>query len=390
MAALLVAWQGVRRRPLRSALTSVSLFVGVLAIVLIQGGGDFMAQEVVRDSILESGPGVTVQVAVKGDGPDAVATAQQVRDVVRRAAGPTTRTTLVVEQPQFMIGTTGQTGGELAVSVVEPDLIAIKPFPLIRGSWFGSPRLAPQVVLNRAGWGAQGWPAGPASMAFGDGYQRVAVVVVGVVHDGSSQPHAYVDLSGNAYWQRLAYESGSAGVLVSGGVVDPDGLRRRVVELSEPTGLTPRIGDVTRVDRLDSFAGQLAILRRIFLGIAALSLMVGCLGILNIGLATARERADELSLRRALGASLKDVLLIMLLESQVVALLGSLAATLGAILLLPTVVGAFQADSSLGGVKVSAAAVLIGVSASSVAALLGGLYPAVRAARTPIARIIRL
>ncbi|QNE17531.1 ABC transporter permease [Kribbella qitaiheensis] len=387
--AVLVAWLGVRRRPLRSALTSVSLFVGVLAIVVIQGGGDFMAQTVVRDSILQTGPAVTVRVAVTGNDGDAVATAHQIRDVVRRAAGPASKTALVIDQPQLTIGTSDRTS-DLSVTAVEPDLAAILPFPLLRGTWFGSARLAPQIVLNRAAWEAQDWPAGRAWIALGDRYPRAAVVVVGVVHDGNSQPHAYVDVSGNAYWQRLAYETGSIGVLTTGGVLTTERLQHQVTSLSDAAGLTPWIGDVARVDRIDSYADQLAILRRIFLGIAALSLLVGCLGILNIGLATARERADELSLRRALGASLADVLLVMLLESQLMAFLGSLTATLGAMLLLPTVVEALQADSPVGGVSVSLPAVLIGVSASSAAALLGGLYPALRAARTPIARIIRL
>jgi putative ABC transport system permease protein len=364
----------------------VSLFVGVLAIVVIQGGGDFLARTVVRDSILQNGPAVTIRVSVTGNDGDVVATAHQVQDLVRRAAGA--RTTLVVDQPQLTVGATDR-ATDLEVTAVEPDLAAIKPFPLVQGSWFGQPRLAPQVVLNQAAWGSQDWRAGQAWIALGEGTSRAAVVVVGVVHDGNTQPQAYVDLSGSPYWQRLAYETGSIGILTTGGE-DAEVLQRQVGALAEPAGLSPRIGDIARVDRIDSYADQLAILRRIFLAIAALSLMVGCLGILNIGLATARERADELSLRRALGASLTDVLLIMLLESQLLAVLGSLTATVGAILLLPTAVQAFQADTFSGGVSVSASAVLIGVLASSAAALLGGLYPAIKAARTPIARIIRL
>ncbi len=61
---------------------------------------------------------------------------------------------------------------------------------------------------------------------------------------------------------------------------------RRVVPDSDPP-------EVVRVDQEDEMARQLRSIALVFSIVAALSLVVGALGILNIGLATLRERGDE-------------------------------------------------------------------------------------------------
>jgi putative ABC transport system permease protein len=74
----------------------------------------------------------------------------------------------------------------------------------------------------------------------------------------------------------------------------------------------------------------------IFMGmIAAISLLVGGIGIMNIMLATVTERTREIGIRRALGARRSDVLRQFLVESIVLAIVGAVTGIVGGMLLLP-------------------------------------------------------
>ena len=140
----------------------------------------------------------------------------------------------------------------------------------------------------------------------------------------------------------------------------------------------------------ERMASQLSLLRWIFLGMAALVLLIGVAGILNVGLATVGERVEEFALRRAVGTPRLLLAGIVLAETLLTGLLTALLA-IGA-----GVVGLRGASWLLGGREPFLADVpfpweagVAGVIAGLVAGVLGGLIPAVRAARIPIATVMR-
>jgi putative ABC transport system permease protein len=74
----------------------------------------------------------------------------------------------------------------------------------------------------------------------------------------------------------------------------------------------------------------------VFMGsIAAISLLVGGIGIMNIMLATVTERTREIGVRRALGAKRGDILRQFLVESIVLSTAGGILGVLGGVLLVP-------------------------------------------------------
>lgn len=119
----------------------------------------------------------------------------------------------------------------------------------------------------------------------------------------------------------------------------------------------------------------------IFLGgIAAISLLVGGIGIMNIMLVSVTERTREIGLRKAVGARKRDILLQFLTESALLSMIGGL---IGIVLGwgLSELVGAIAAASDTQLVpSMGLDAVLLATLFSTAVGLFFGLYPAKRAA----------
>jgi putative ABC transport system permease protein len=118
----------------------------------------------------------------------------------------------------------------------------------------------------------------------------------------------------------------------------------------------------------------------IFLGgIAAISLLVGGIGIMNIMLVSVTERTREIGLRKAIGARKRDILIQFLTESSLLSLLGGLIGIgLGWALSMGVGAIARASDADLNP-AVSLDAVLLATLFSAAVGLFFGLYPAKRA-----------
>jgi putative ABC transport system permease protein len=115
-------------------------------------------------------------------------------------------------------------------------------------------------------------------------------------------------------------------------------------------------------------------------GIAAISLLVGGIGIMNIMLVSVVERTREIGLRKALGARKRDILTQFLAESSLLSLLGGLVGVfLGWLIALAIE----QVSIALGSpfkIPINAGAILLATLFSTAVGLFFGLYPANRAA----------
>ncbi|MBO9311812.1 MAG: FtsX-like permease family protein, partial [Chloroflexus sp.] len=127
----------------------------------------------------------------------------------------------------------------------------------------------------------------------------------------------------------------------------------------------------------------------IFLGaIAAISLVVGGIGIMNIMLVSVTERTREIGLRKAVGARRNDIRLQFLVEATVLSLMGGvLGIALG--YALAAIGTALLANFSPNArAEVSLDAILLATLTSIAVGIFFGLYPADRAARLdPIAAL---
>ena len=114
----------------------------------------------------------------------------------------------------------------------------------------------------------------------------------------------------------------------------------------------------------------------LFLGLGAVALLVGAIGVANIMVIAVLERRSEIGLRRALGASRRHVAVQFLAEALLLSALGGLAGTV-----MGAAATAIYAASQHWAVVIPPLAFYGGVAAALVIGAVAGLYPATRAAR---------
>jgi putative ABC transport system permease protein len=113
----------------------------------------------------------------------------------------------------------------------------------------------------------------------------------------------------------------------------------------------------------------------VIVGIAAISLVVGGVVIMNIMLVSVSERTREIGIRKALGARRSDVLLQFIIESTVMALIGGLIGVIGGAGTAEAVTLALGWPS-----QVQLWSVLLGLFVASAVGIFFGVYPASKAA----------
>ncbi|MFY1691827.1 ABC transporter permease [Plantactinospora sp. WMMB782] len=427
--ATIIGLQGIRARKMRTFLSMVSLFLGVLAVVVVQAGAETLERAQLENLALQVGkdgtrqaylPGTaqSVQASIDtlGNRPDAVAIATRQAIVGEPGVAPVNPGGAPFDQPggygpggpmycdQYgcrPMSPGGDTAApvsgqaiELILNTLTGDIRQFKPFRPVSGQWLdfaSAPSLAPGLVLNEEA--AKGFARHqvPAEMRIDGATANPTPRIIGVVDDGNPQPVAYARTDELANWLPPATGTGEFGpglqVMMAPG---SDELERLLVLRLTATGVPADQIHFETIQARKEIARDLALIRWIFLGMASLVLLIGVAGILNVGLATVGERVEEFALRRAVGTSRLLLAGIVLAETLLTGLLTA-AAAIGASALALSAAGTLLAGRApfLADVVFPWQAGVAGVVAGLVAGLLGGLIPAVRAARIPIATVMR-
>jgi putative ABC transport system permease protein len=153
-----------------------------------------------------------------------------------------------------------------------------------------------------------------------------------------------------------------------------------------------RIKDPARRDfEVQSFGGRIATFNQILdiltlftASVAAISLLVGGIGVLNIMLVSVTERTREIGIRKAIGATRRAILEQFLIESVVLAGLAGLigvAAGIGLSMLGAAIAPSFGPTFATFAPAVTMPSIVISFAISLAIGLVAGGYPANRAAR---------
>jgi putative ABC transport system permease protein len=430
--ALIIGGQGIRARKMRTFLSMISLFMGVMAVILVQAAAS-TAESAVRANVeMTEGPDGTILMNLpnmNGSVPivleelrgktGAVATIlgraiigePNVRPVNPGAAPFENGRALDYGGPPIICDATGncrvdesaprETSGaaiEVELMAITGDIRAFRPYRAESGEWLdfaSQPSLAPRLVLNRQA--AEGFALHrvPAEMRVDGAIANTTPRVVGVMDDSGYQPRAYMRADELLNWlpeSALNSTQGSGAfyditVLFSPEAADlVPALRAKLTGLGLPA-------DAIRVNTVDvekQLGKEIQIVRYVFLGLASLVLLIGVAGILNVGLATVGERVEEFALRRAVGMSRLLLAGIVLAETLLTGLLTAAAAIGLAAAAMPVAASMIgEQEPALRNLTFPWEAGVAGVIAGLCAGILGGLIPAIRAARIPIATVMR-
>jgi putative ABC transport system permease protein len=137
--------------------------------------------------------------------------------------------------------------------------------------------------------------------------------------------------------------------------------------------------DFTLQDQAQALAAELEAARSftgLIAAVSAVALLIGGVGILAVMLIAIRERIREIGLRRAVGATARDVLIQFILETLIISIVGGLAG-----LVLGVTAAVVAARLGNWPLVISFGSMLLAVGVSTVVGVLFGAYPARRAAR---------
>ncbi|GAA2476074.1 ABC transporter permease [Winogradskya humida] len=413
--ALIIGLQGIRARKTRTLLSMISLFLGVLAVVVVQTGASVAERAMLADVELTEGIDGTTVLEMNPT-PEA---AKIVVDTLKSSTGATAlvSVTATIGEPGVTAINPGGSpfgenwgGGEicnpdgtctaaappgqaidLQLSAMTSDVREFRPFRHRSGAWLDfttMPAMAPRLVLNEEA--AKGFAEHrvPAELHIPGATSNITPQFIGVVDDGNNAPTAYTRLDELNNW------------LSAEGVVDPNGGNGVQVMLAPGNPVAQVLTAKLRGIGVDSYArtinsrrdmrDELKLFRLIFLAMAGLVLLIGVAGILNVGLATVGERVEEFALRRAVGTPRSLLAGIVLAETLLTGLLTA-AAAIGLSAAGLKALSALFGDQQpfLRDVQFPWEAGVAGIIAGLIAGILGGFVPALRAAGIPIATVMR-
>jgi len=367
---------GIRTRKQRSALSALGIMIGIAAMVAVMGlsqssKSELLAQlERLGTNLLTVEPNAGLGLG-SGNLP-ATATAMIARIGPIEATSMLSAVTAHVYRNDLIPA--GKTGG-ISVQAVDQDLLNVLGGSVADGIWFDDARAAyPNVVLGSVA-------AERLGVHKVSGTQQVWLdnrwfAVIGILHLFELAPDLdrSVFIGHSAAETYLDHENLPTRVLVR---VDPTKVDQVLTVLAATAN--PEFPEEVTVDKpSDALEAQEAAddaFTSLLLGLGAVSLLVGGVGIANVMVISVLERRSEIGLRRALNTTRGHVAIQFLGEAL---LLGAIGGTSG--IFLGVVVTAIYASIKGWATLIPPAAMIGGIAAALLIGGIAGLQPAIKAA----------
>jgi putative ABC transport system permease protein len=176
-------------------------------------------------------------------------------------------------------------------------------------------------------------------------------------------------------------------------IKDQSYANRAIIEISDLLRKNHNVVDpdkddfeiMTMTEILDTINKIGTILNILLAFLAAISLVVGGVGIMNIMLVSVSERTKEIGLRKSLGATNENILRQFLIESAVITAIGGVVGIIFGVVVSLLVSLGIQQQISSWPFTISWSAILIALVVSTATGIGFGLYPARQAAsKSPI------
>jgi putative ABC transport system permease protein len=210
--------------------------------------------------------------------------------------------------------------------------------------------------------------------------------VVGIIDDQGTAIYMPYSAAVHVLPQKTAGVYDSVVIKVANQDQLNDTMTQLATSLRNSRHVTPANQDFTLTSAAQAAATRsqlLTSLNTFLLAIAAVSLLVGAIGIANTMFTSVLEKTKEIGIMKAIGARNTDILMIFLFNAALIGLVGGLLGVIcGAALsgFLPTIIGSGTPFTRAGTI-VTMNSVIIALSVSVIAGVAAGAIPAYRASK---------
>jgi putative ABC transport system permease protein len=388
---LRIAWGGIIANKLRSGLTILGMTIGVASVIILIAVGNGSSRAV-KAQIQSLGTNVLLVMSGAGRGgsgasatstvaltkKDAEALENPARAPDVKSASPVVNATsvkLVHEstsyEPSSFIGTT-------------PSYLTAHSYKLAEGSSFTNADVSDhkrvavigQTVLEELFGG--GAAVGQNIKVNSSNFEVVGVLATKGSNGATNQDDVVMapistvqdSLTGYGSIASITVEAKSEAALnpAEGEVTQILEERHKIKNTSEPGFQVLNQGSL-----LTTSSSTSSVFTTLLGEVAAISLLVGGIGVMNIMLVSVTERTREIGIRKAIGARRSDILTQFLTEAVLVSLIGGLTGVL---------TGVIGSQFPIAGVhpEIATYSIFLAFGAAALSGLFFGTYPAARAA----------
>jgi putative ABC transport system permease protein len=387
---LRIAWGGIVTNKLRSGLTILGMTIGVASVIVLIAVGNG-SQKAVQSRIQSLGTNVLIVQGSRSRGGQAASSAtisltkQDAEAVQNESLAPDVQSAspvvnassvkLVVGgtsyEPSSFIGTTPsyltahsykvQEGTTFSTeAVTKHERVAVIGQTIVQELFSGQSAVGQSIKVNGSTYQVVGVLASKGSNGAAN-QDDVMMAPITTVQDSLTGvgPIASITVEAKSQSALNAAESEVSQIIEE---------RHKVKNTAEPGFQVLNQGSL--LETSNSTSGVFTTL----LGeVAAISLLVGGIGVMNIMLVSVTERTREIGIRKAIGARRSDILTQFLTEALLVSLIGGIAGV---------AVGVFGSQFEIAGVKpeVATYSIFLAFGAAALSGLFFGTYPAARAA----------
>jgi putative ABC transport system permease protein len=366
---------GIRTRPVRSGLSALGIAIGIAAMVAVAGISESSRAGVLAQLDSLGTNLLTVQAGRTFGGQNAELPIEATKMIARDARVQSVTATGSVSANVYRNDRIpSQATHGIAVVAVQPDLLGTLGARIAKGVFLNSATSQyPAVVLgSRAAEllgidhiGQQVWLGGQWFSVIG----ILAPVTLAPEIDTSAMigwavAQARLNFDGHPSLEYIRADPNSVTTL--------QGLLARITNPADP--------EQVQVNRPSDALAARAVANTAFttllLGLGAVALLVGAVGVANVMIISVLERRSEVGLRRALGATRLNIGVQFLAEAVLLSFIGG-AAGIG----LGAVSTAIYAISQAWLIVIPPAAIVLGLAGAIFIGAISGVYPALRAAR---------